>query len=331
VLIAVPLVALAVLLGGSAAASAAGDSTATTRSSPATGVASEVERAAGVREVLVLAPADAAFPAPTVLDQLDPRVVLRVDAFGFEPDRRGSVRQCVRGVSGRERCGNRFPVLFDENGHARFQYLAGDHFLDPGSVAPTCMRAESSCVVRLSDGTTSVAVHTVFGGSAPEARAMVTPAPDAVDPGDRLRVALSGFRPGTTVRVALCAAPAVSGTRRCGGSGAETRVAIGPDGSGRAGIRLGEPVVGSDGVRCGRHTRCALVVQAGGGAVAFAPVEVSYASGPGASYDRARLALGVVLLLLLLGAVVVLFRTTDWRKPSEAETPEMDAAELVDA
>jgi hypothetical protein len=39
-------------------------------------------------------------------------------------------------------------------------------------------------------------------------------------------------------------------------------------------------------------------------------------------------AVGIALALILLGIATVLVRTTDWRKPSEAETAAMDAAPL---
>lgn len=309
-------------------ARAADTAVATTRSAGPSRPTSQAERAAGVREVLVPAPADDRFPSPVVVDELEPRVVLRVAAVGFEPDRRGSVRQCVRRGAGDARCGNRFPVQFDADGTARFQYLIGARIGDPEAARPACVVATTTCSVRLTDGETTAVVDTVFGGPAPRSRAVVAPAPDAVDVGDRLRVTLAGFAPGARVRVALCAAPTVSGTRRCGGDGGEVHVPIGGDGTGRGSMVVADRLVGSERVRCGRATPCAIVVQATGGATGIVPVPLAFAAGPGASYDAGRVVLAAVLVAVLLVAAGALYRTTDWRKPSEAETPDMDSALL---
>ena len=76
-----------------------------------------------------------------VVDALPPSAVLRVTAGGFEPESTGVIEQCtVRG------CANRFPVSFDLEGRARFQYLVSDSF----SPASTCRADAPPCVVRLS-------------------------------------------------------------------------------------------------------------------------------------------------------------------------------------
>jgi len=38
----------------------------------------------------------------------------------------------------------------------------------------------------------------------------------------------------------------------------------------------------------------------------------------------------LLLAALLLALAALLVRTTDWRKPTEADAPELDAAALVD-
>jgi hypothetical protein len=42
----------------------------------------------------------------------------------------------------------------------------------------------------------------------------------------------------------------------------------------------------------------------------------------------ARLVAGLLVAAVLLGAAAFFARTTDWRKPTEAETPELDRAVL---
>jgi hypothetical protein len=48
------------------------------------------------------------------------------------------------------------------------------------------------------------------------------------------------------------------------------------------------------------------------------------------TYDVARLVAGLGLAALLLAVAAWLVRTTDWRPPTEADTPELDGATLDD-
>jgi hypothetical protein len=57
---------------------------------------------------------------------------------------------------------------------------------------------------------------------------------------------------------------------------------------------------------------------------------VTFAAGPSATYDSARLLSGLLIAGLLLLLACVLVRATDWRKPTEADTPELDRAVLVE-
>jgi hypothetical protein len=57
-------------------------------------------------------------------------------------------------------------------------------------------------------------------------------------------------------------------------------------------------------------------------------VPVTFAAGPSARYESARVLLGLALGCVLLAVALVLVRTTDWRKPTEADTPELDRAVL---
>ena len=285
---------------------------------------------AGVREVLVTPAPDDAFAGSNVVDDLDQRVVLRVTAIGFEPSAIGHVEQCALTLAGVERCGNRFPVQFGDNGTARFQYLAGSRYLDPDADDPVCDERAHPCVVRLDDGSTTAIVHTVFGASAPRRSVRITPRPSGLSAGDALTLDVRGFAPGDQVDVALCAAPATSGARRCRTLTPSPPPVVAADGTAIARVIVPDDRVGSARLTCDDQVPCGLVVSDGSARPSVAPAIVTFESGPGAAYDAARLAPGILVALALGGVVLWLIRRTDWRKPSEAETPVMDAAELVD-
>ena len=72
-----------------------------------------------------------------------------------------------------------------------------------------------------------------------------------------------------------------------------------------------------------RCSRCGIRVTGAGARDVFVPVR--FVAPPGVTYDAAQVALGLgaaALLLLVAGFIV---RRTDWRPPTEAATPEMDA------
>jgi hypothetical protein len=333
VLVLVVLVSVAVGVRGSDSDSGADAGNAEVSRAAAARPPTALEEATGVREVQVHASDDDEFTAPVVLDDLDSRVVLRVYAIGFEPDTYGVVEQCVvpgtRASAAYDQCGNRFPVRFDPNGNARFQYLVGDSYLDPGDT-PTCAARGAACVVRITDDNATAFVHTVFGTTTDRARVRVSPSPEDIASGHRVTVVLDGFAPGARADFALCAAPATGGTARCRALGSPSGVTLDADGSARVRLALRDQPVGSERVECGRQVPCALVVRSGEAAAPVAPLEVSFSGGPGASYDSGRVAFGIALAILLLVVAAWFVRATDWRKPSEAETPEMDAAVLVD-
>src|SRR5262245_41667279 len=160
-----------------------------------------LEVSAGVREVLVTPAPDDEFARANVVADLDERVVLRVTALGFEPLAVGFVELCAVTPSGLQRCGNRFPVQFGDDGSARFQYLVGARYLDPSADAPVCGASAHACVVRLDDGTTASVVHTVFGGSAPRRAVEITPRPSGLSRGDALNLDVRGFTPGGALDV----------------------------------------------------------------------------------------------------------------------------------
>ena len=88
--------------------------------------------------------------------------------------------------------------------------------------------------------------------------------------------------------------------------------------------------MGSEGAACGRDAPCGVVVQEESSAVPAPVVPVSFTAGASANYDSVRLTIGVALALVLLAVSFFLVHRTDWRKPSEADTPDLNRAVLSD-
>jgi hypothetical protein len=271
-------------------------------------------------------PRDDFAPFPSVVDRLPRRAVLLVTVTGFGPGATGLIEQCT--ATG---CGNPFPVTFGDDGAARLQYLVGDQVQTGTAVAASCHPDDPPCIVRVSSGGTAAFLTTVFGGPARPAPTVTIDAPDGefVD-GRAVRVVVAGFVPGEHLRATLCAAPASYGTRRCGAPSAVAPITVDANGRGRTALVIGRGRVGTDGVSCGRETKCGVAVARAGSSVPGPVVVVTFAAGPSATYDSARLLWGLLIAALLLLLACVLVRATDWRKPTEADTPELDRAVLVE-
>jgi hypothetical protein len=69
-------------------------------------------------------------------------------------------------------------------------------------------------------------------------------------------------------------------------------------------------------------------VVVGEGFVVAPVAEVRFARGPGVRYDSGRVLAGVSIALLLILTAAVLARRTDWTKPTEAATEELDGSDL---
>jgi hypothetical protein len=267
-----------------------------------------------------------AFAESPVVDELARRSVLRITASSFESNARGQVEQCTR-----NRCANPFPVLFDEMGSARIQYLVHDTIAAAGWAVATCHADEPPCVVRLRTETDTAFLTTVFGDVAPTSK-RVTVLPSARDLVSEAAVTVTaqGFTPGARVHATMCAAPDTAGTERCGAPSPVAPFTIGADGTGRISLVIRGGHVGSEGAECGRDTPCGIVVQEEASAVPAPVVLVTFAAGPSARYESVRVLIGVALGSVLLAVALFLARRTDWRKPTEADTPELDRAVLSD-
>jgi len=271
-------------------------------------------------------PIDAFDTDQPLVDGLRGRSVLRITATGFETNSTGFVEQCTA-----TRCANQFPVVFDINGVAHFQYLVSDTFAAAFAPDSTCRADEPPCVVHVRGNGNSAFLTTFFRDAAPEPRrTTVTPNPLDLVVGDQVRITATGFNPGEPVQAMLCAAPATHGTERCGAPGPVASFTIGANGSGRTELEIRAGRVGSDGVSCERGATCGIVVSHAGSSVVPAPVvEIAFATGPGAGYDANRTLVGLGAAIALIALATFWVRRTDWRKPSEADTPDLDRIELT--
>lgn len=263
-------------------------------------------------------PAADGLPAPTVL---------QVRVGGFPGFARAQARQCV--IAGEVVCTAPVPVQFGEQGAAAFQFLVGDAF---ARGAGSCRAGAPPCklVVEEVGGATTASLQTVFGDTLPPpGRIRVTPRTGLVD-GQRVTVTVEGYPPGVRVQAMLCAPPDATGTRRCGPPGPTAPLQVRADGTGSTRLEIRSGPVGSLRVPCGWREVCGITV-ASDELFARAPVvEIRFAAPPGASYQTGRLAAGLAIAVLLLGAAVGLMLRTDWSPPDEAAAPEIDEAEYAD-
>jgi hypothetical protein len=263
---------------------------------------------------------------PSSVDRLDRRSVLRLTVVGFEPASTGTIEQCSVGG-----CSNPFPVAFDLNGQARFQYLVRDDFARDFETPSSCRSGQPACVVHIHSGDHQVFLRTVFQDPAP-APPVITVEPNRFElvDGARLQIAVSGFAPGEHVQAMFCVAPHTYRKAGCGAPGPVSSFTIGADGVGRTTLPVREGRVGSGGGSCGGSSQCSIVVGHARSAVPEALVAVGFSQGPAAEYDvtRSLAGLGAAAALLLLAASLV--RRTDWRKPTEADTPDLDRVTFTD-
>ncbi|MGH8992479.1 MAG: hypothetical protein ACRDZ7_13315, partial [Acidimicrobiia bacterium] len=255
----------------------------------------------------------------SVVDRLPERAVLVVTARGFPPGP-GEVAQCGVQPEGPRRCANRFPVEFDAGGTARFQYLVSDRVRPEGR----CGAGAAPCLVVVSgaQGEDPGSAFTVFGDPAPPpGRVTVEPRAGLSD-GDAVTLSAVGFPPATRLVAAQCPPGPGVDTDDCGRA-VSTRT--GPDGSAR--LRLTLRTGGVGGVACGFGQLCSVRLAAEA-PVAPVTLSVAFSGGPSARYHGGRLAAGLALAVLLLALARRLIRTTDWREPAAAATPDMDRAVL---
>jgi hypothetical protein len=234
-------------------------------------------------------------PVVRIVDGLVEGDVLTFEVSGFESFSLAQVSQCERADGGGlVGCTNTFPVQFGENGHARFQYKVRDH-ADCGPSA--------SCVAVIEDADTRAVVYTVFGASAP-AKASVRLEPEGpYEPGDLVAVHVDGLEDSSRATVQLCAP-------ECGAAFATN----------------GSPVPLELKSRCPKDEACAVRVL--GLSTQDQVIPLAFVAAPGVDYEAMRVVFSIGLAAVLAAVAILLIRRTDWRAPTEAATPALDAAEV---
>ena len=153
------------------------------------GTAGDVDRDDSRAVEMVAVAPDEQTVAPTpVLDHLADGDVLDVSVVDATEGANGSVRQCVRTFGRVSGCTNRYPVQFDDTGHARFQY----QLTDPGNCGPG-----GSCVLVVDDpdGERQALAVLVFGAPAPPPPTVTISPTELVEEGDQVRVDITGLPP----------------------------------------------------------------------------------------------------------------------------------------
>ena len=255
---------------------------------------------------------------------LVPDAVVRVKVDGFEWHEQGSVRQCVVELGHQTACGEPFPVQFDGDGRADFQFaVRGD------IAAGGCRIGQPTCLLRVTGESDArqASVQTVLVDSLTTGEVRIEPAGPLAD-GQSVDVIVSGFPPRTTATAVLCAPPEVYDARRCGSPEPASTFTIDSAGAGRTRLTVAAGRLGSDAALCGPRRVCGIAVVVGGGFVAAPVAPVQFSRGPGVAYDGGRVLAGVLTAMVLLGAGLVIARRTDWTKPTEAATPDLDRADL---
>lgn len=253
------------------------------------------------RTVTLIAAASLEEAAPTVIDTLTDGDVLRVTVVDGTPGMRALARQCTLAADGLRACRNVFPVLFDDDGRAVFQYQVTDD--SQCGPAASCVLAVTTAPDASEEDTRVAVAFTVFGGpAAPPPRITLTPA-GPYRPGQLLDVVVGPVLAGTDTRAAFCA-------ESCG---AASSVVAAADGEVVLPVRVGERCE-----RCGIH-----VVSAS----SYTEVPLAFVPAPHPRLSGFAVLVGLVAAATLLLVAAWLIVSTDWRPPTEAQTPEFDAVD----
>ena len=319
--------------GGQEPAASSGETSGGTAPPPATTTAPPVPAGASVvprprggeptygPEVRVTAWGETEFVDAEVVDGLPDATVLRVTATGFVADTTGEAAQCTLTRAGDEACGGRFPVRFDGRGTARFQFLVSADRCQQGPPCLLWVRGEED---------RRVAVRLMFGARAPAAAALAVAPHGGLKDGQTVKVSVAGLSPRSRLEVVQCLPPGLPVAERCQASHRAKPLVVGADGRGSTSFAVTVGEVGSGRHPCRRGSHCGIGLVSDGAPVRAAFVPVDFSAGAGASYDPERVAVGFVAAVALLSLAFWLIRTTDWREPTEAATPAMDAVPLAE-
>lgn len=273
---------------------------------------------AGLPSVALVVSDEATFAAVPGVGGLSPGGAVRVAISGFEWHERAVAELCVVEVGRARACAGWLPVQADGDGRAEILFAV------PGNVTVGgCRAGRPTCLIRarsLESDREAVAQVVLVDPFVP-GTVRVTPARGVVD-GQSVEVAVSGFPPGTSARALLCGPPGGYDGERCQALGMGASLTIDERGQGRTALAV------SAGSLCGPRRPCAVSVVVNDGYLAAPAVPISFARGPGVDYRSGRVATGLGVALALLALALVVAWRTDWAKPSEAATPDMDAADL---
>ena len=226
------------------------------------------------------------------VDRLEDGDVLAILVTDGEPGASGVVRQCRLGLDDLVGCHNPFPILFNDEGRAAFQYQL--------RLRGTC-DAGATCVVAAGADDEVAMAFTVFGDEAPPPPAVRLSPEGPLVPGAAVRVDASGVVPGAPVQAAFC-------QRTCGPA---QRAIAAADGTARLDVTVG-----------GACRGCEIVVVGG---AAVSRTRVTFVDPPSTRYDAWRVVTGLGAAAAFLLVTWWLIVTVDWRPPSEAATPDLDS------
>ena len=272
-------------------------------------------------EVRVTAWGETDFADAEPVDGLPDTTVLRVTVTGFVADTTGEAAQCAPTRAGHEACRGRFPVRFDERGTARFQFLVA---------ADRCQHDRPCLFWVRGEGNRRMAVPLMFGARAPAAATLTVVPDDGLEDGKTVQVSVAGLSPRSRPKVVQCAPPGLPVAERCEELRPANPLVVGADGRGSTSVAVTAGEVGSGRHPCRRGNRCGIALASEGALVRAAFVPVDFSAGASASYDPKRVAVGFAAAMALLSIAFWLIRTTDWREPTEAATPAMDAVPLAE-
>jgi len=264
------------------------------------------------------------FADDSVISAVRPGSVVQVRASGFRSFEMGVIEQCVNQRGRPTGCTAAFPVQFGEEGQADFQFELRDT-----SVPDLCRRGRPTCLLQVTgrDSGRTARARALYVDAIPSGQVHLEPS-GPLREGQPLAVSVTGFPPDTLATAMMCAPPWGYDADRCGAPGETSTFPVGADGSGHTTFVVRTGPVGNDGVLCGSRETCAVSVVADESFVAAPVVPIRFARGTGASYTPWRLAAGLALALALFAVAVGLARATDWAKPTEADAPDLDNADL---
>ncbi len=248
--------------------------------------------------------------------------VLDITVMNFVADATGRVELCGDGSA--PRCSASYPVTFNSDGYARFQY----RIVRPKDSA--CATAGLPCRVRVVSGDREASLQVWFDAPAPAIGEVMVSRRTGLRDGDEIEIKVTGLQPGQDVIATMCAAPARRGIEQCGAPAPEVTIAVDAQGSGSARYVVRAGPTGSERIACGRGSNCAIAVLSMNRDALTDVRTIEFARREGANYVQDRLIVGLGLATALIVAAFAWNRRVDWSAVGDAAAPEIDEAEYAD-